>query len=126
MAYDEAFAARIRAQLEGRAGLSEKKMFGGLAFFLNGNMACGVLGSEMVLKVKEPEESDFLSSPGCRPFDFTGRPMRGFVLVANSVCPDEDALAEWLSPALRVAASMPPKAPKAPRAPRIGRGPRTP
>jgi TfoX/Sxy family transcriptional regulator of competence genes len=87
-------------------------MFGGIGFFLNGNMACGVLGDEVVLKVKGPEESVMLSRPGCRPFDFTGRPMRGFVMVAESACPDEDSLAEFLDPALRAASALPPKAKK--------------
>jgi TfoX/Sxy family transcriptional regulator of competence genes len=115
MAFDEKLAARIRAQLEGRPDLSEKKMFGGIAFFIKGNMACGVLRDEMVMKVSGPEEAELLSRPGCRPFDFTGRPMRGLVMVAASAVPDDDTLAEWLDPALRRVISLPAKV-KAPKA----------
>lgn len=114
MPFSEELAARIRGYIQGRAGLSEKKMFGGIAFFLNGNMACGVLGREVVLRVKAADEAELLSRPGCRPFDFTGRPMRGFVLVGESACPDQDALAEWLDPAIQAASALPPKIKKAP------------
>lgn len=123
MAFNEALASRVRAHVEGRKGFTEKKMFGGLAFLLNGNMACGILGDEIVLRVKGLDEGELLRQPGCRPFDFTGRPMRGFVLVAGSACADPDALADWLDPSLRAAAALPPKARAAakPRAARKGR-----
>ena len=87
-------------------------MFGGIAFFLNGNMCCGVLREEMILKVKGEAEEQMLRQKGCRPFDFTGRPMKGMVYVQQSVLTDEDALAEWLEPALKAAAALPAKQPK--------------
>lgn len=112
MAYDEALAGRIRALLSGRKGLSEKKMFGGMAFFLKGNMCAGVLGSELVMKVPRERDAELLARKGCRPFDFTGRPMRGFVMVASSMLRDEDELSDWLEPSVSAAAALPPKAAK--------------
>ena len=112
MAYSETLAARIRAFLGDRRGLTEKKMFGGMAFFLNGNMCCGVLRDEIVLKVGKDRDEELLKRKGCRPFDFTGKPMRGMVMVAESAVPDEDAIADWIEPALQAAAAKPPKKPK--------------
>ena len=112
MAYSETLAARLRKFLEGRRGITEKKMFGGIAFFIAGNMCCGVLRDEIVLKVSRDEDDEMLRRPGARPFDFTGKPMRGMLLVAESAVRDDDTLADWLDPALRAAAARPPKAPK--------------
>ena len=113
MAYDEKLAARLRTLLAGRSGLTEKKMFGGLAFFINGNMAVGVLKDEMVVKYLRERESALLARPGARPFDFTGKPMSGILLVHPSALAGEDDLAEWIEPGLAAAASKPPKTKKA-------------
>ena len=81
MAYDEDLADRVRAVFAGRPGVREQKMFGGLCFMLDGNMACGILGSELVVRVGKENLEDALSQPHSRPFDMTGRSMRSFVYV---------------------------------------------
>lgn len=74
MSYDEALASRCRTILEGEAGLSERKMFGGLSFLLHGNMVCGVQGGNLVVRLGSGEAYDkALRRPHVRPMDFTGR-----------------------------------------------------
>ena len=68
MAYDEALADRLRAEFAGRVGVREQKMFGGLAFMLDGNMACGVHDSELIVRVGKENLEDALSQPHSRPF----------------------------------------------------------
>ena len=110
MAYDETLATRIRRGLGKRAGLEEKKMFGGIAFLLHGNMCVGVHGNELIVRV-DPEDGDrALSEPDVRPFDLTGRPMKGWLLVkANGLATDR-ALRRWIDAGVSFAASLPPKA----------------
>jgi TfoX/Sxy family transcriptional regulator of competence genes len=109
MAVDEALAQRIRELLGGTPGLREKRMFGGLSFLLNGNMAVGVHGDELIVRLA-PEETDAaLARPGVRIFDMTGRPMRGWVLVATEALAEQAALAEWVDRGRDFAASLPPK-----------------
>jgi len=76
MAYDEGLATRIREVLGERPGLAEKQMFGGLAFLVHGNMACGVRGDDLIVRVAADTAEAALAEPGTRPFDLTGRPMR--------------------------------------------------
>jgi hypothetical protein len=94
MAYDENLAARVRQQLSGRDDISERKMFGGLAFMVGDHMACGVLKDELIVRV-DPD-SNAASLPSARPFDFTGRPSRGMVYVAPGAIATEDALRGWV------------------------------
>ena len=89
--------------------MAEKKMFGGLAFLLRGNMCCGVLGRELIVRVPPDETDDVLAEQHTRPFDFTGRPMRGFVVVRPAGFEDDDALAGWVARAVAVAAGLPAK-----------------
>ena len=109
MAYDEELADRVRAQFAGRSGVREQKMFGGLAFMLNGNMACGVLGGELVVRVGKENLDEALSLPHSRPFDMTGRPMRSFVYVAAEGLSTGDGLAAWAARGISYADSLPPK-----------------
>ena len=81
MAYDEGLAQRIREALTERDDVTEKKMFGGLAFLLGGNMCCGVVGDELMVRVGAAAYSEALTQPYARQMDFTGRPMRGMVYV---------------------------------------------
>lgn len=107
MAYDESLAERVRERLHD-AVVTEKKMFGGLAFMEHGNMTVGVLGDDLIARVG-PEATDAaLARPGTRVFDFTGRPMRGWVVVAGDGLED-DALAGWVEQARGYAATLPPK-----------------
>ena len=109
MAYDETLAERLRAVFAGRPGVREQKMFGGLAFMLDGNMACGIHGGELIVRVGRDNFEDALSLPDARPFDMTGRPMRGFVFVSEQGIATDGNLAEWAGRGIAYAESLPPK-----------------
>jgi TfoX/Sxy family transcriptional regulator of competence genes len=109
MAFDEQLASRVRKQLAGQAGLSEKKMFGGLAFLINGNMSVGIHGEELIVRI-DPETTDAtLREPGARLFDLTGRPMKGWLLVGGSGIKKPESLARWVRRGVEFAASLPKK-----------------
>jgi TfoX/Sxy family transcriptional regulator of competence genes len=108
MAYDETLAERVRAELAGEDALTERKMFGGLAFMLDGNMACGIVRDELMLRLG-PEGADrALDEPHVRPMDFTGRPMTGMVFVSPGGLGDE-ALRHWVREAASYVRTLPPK-----------------
>ena len=109
MAYDDGLADRVRALLDGRHGVREQKMFGGLCFMLNGNMACGILDNELVIRVGKENLKEALALPHSRPFDMTGRPMRSFVYVAAEGLADDEGLAGWAQRGFGYAQSLPPK-----------------
>src|SRR6478735_4409373 len=98
MAYDEALAERVRERLGDEPGLTEKKMFGGLAFLLEGNMSVGLTGGDaLMVRVGEEGTDAALAQPHTRLFDMSGRPMKGWIVVAaDGVAEDED-LARWVS-----------------------------
>jgi TfoX/Sxy family transcriptional regulator of competence genes len=110
MAFDEGLAARVRTLLDARSDVEDKRMFGGIAFLIAGNMACGVSGEDLIVRA-DKEESDALieSEPGARTFDMTGRPMRGWVLVAPDATADDADLERWVRRGEAFAASLPPK-----------------
>ena len=109
MAFDEQLANRVRKQLGHEAALVEKKMFGGLAFLINGNMSVGVHGSELIVRIA-PESSDAaLKEPGARIFDITGRPMKGWLLVGGAGVNDPASLAKWVRRGVEYASSLPKK-----------------
>ena len=109
MAYDEDLAQRVRAQLAAATGVTEKAMFGGLAFLLHSNMAVGLSGEELMVRVG-PEASDAaLDRPHTRPFDMTGRPMKGWILVAPEGVAGERELAAWVAQGVAFARSLPAK-----------------
>jgi TfoX/Sxy family transcriptional regulator of competence genes len=109
MAFDEKLAERVRRQVGKRDGLSEKKMFGGLAFLLHGNMSCGIHGDQLIVRIDLETTESALAEPGTRIFDITGRPMKGWLLVGAAGLEDETALAKWVSRGLDYAASLPKK-----------------
>jgi TfoX/Sxy family transcriptional regulator of competence genes len=109
MAYDEGLATRVREELGDQPGLSEKQMFGGLAFLLNGNMACGVRGDDLIVRVAADTADAALEEPGARPFDLTGRPMKGWLQVAADGHAEDDDLRRWVGRGLAYASSLPPK-----------------
>jgi TfoX/Sxy family transcriptional regulator of competence genes len=111
MAYDESVASRIRAAVADRGGISERKMFGGLCFMINGNMFAGVMGNELMLRVGPERFEQALAQPGARPMDFSKRPMVGMVYVAPPAFETESALSDWLGQALDFAGAMPGKQP---------------
>jgi TfoX/Sxy family transcriptional regulator of competence genes len=109
MPFSERLAQRVRKQLVGQGGLAEKKMFGGLAFLINGNMSVGVLGEELVVRVDPAETDAALKEPGARPFDVTGRPMKGWLMVGGAGIKDERSLAKWTGRGVAYASSLPKK-----------------
>ena len=109
MPYDEGLAERVRELLEERPDLTERKMFGGIGFMLGGNMCCGVLGDELVVRLAAEDGEAALAEPHVRPFDFTGRPMKGFVLVGPAATETEDGHDAWVARAEAVVSSRPPK-----------------
>jgi hypothetical protein len=109
MAYNERLAERIRTHLGKRAGLTEKKMFGGIGFLLRGNMCCGVHGEDMIVRI-DPEATDAaLSRPHTHVFDLTGRPMKGWLLVRPKGLATAAALGRWIEVAASYADSLPAK-----------------
>lgn len=82
MAYNEQLAVRVRELVSETPGFAEQKMFGGLCFTVNGNMCCGVLNDDLVLRVEPDTAQRLLNGPHVRPMDFTGRPLKGFLFVS--------------------------------------------
>lgn len=109
MAFDEGLAARIRELLGDRLGLTEKRMFGGLAFLLEGNMACGVRGEDLIVRVAAERADAALAEPDARPFDLTGRPMKGWLLVGPNGYAEDDDLRRWVDQGVSYAGTLPPK-----------------
>ena len=109
MAYDEGLAHRIREVLADRPGLTEKKMFGGIAFMVQGNMACGVSGEEIMVRVGPDEMDSAAAQAHVRPADMAGRPMKGWVLVAPGGYEADEDLEGWVRRGVDFALSLPPK-----------------
>ena len=109
MAHDELLAARIRAALGPLPGLEEKKMFGGVGFMLNGNMACGVHKNGLIVRVGSEKDAWAISQLHTRPFDMTGHPMSGWIVVDPPGCATESALKAWVDLGLAFALSLPGK-----------------
>ena len=108
MAYDEDLADRVREVLPRGEAVTERQMFGGLAFMLSGHMFCGVVKDTLMLRLG-PEAADrALDRPHVRPMDFTGRPMKGMVFVDLEGL-HGDALRQWVDAAADYACGLPPK-----------------
>lgn len=108
MAYDEELADRVRHVL-GPRDPDEKNMFGGLAFLLDGNMAVGVLGEDLVARVGPDAEEASLALPGARPMDFTGRPMKGWIFVESGAIAEDHELGSWIDRSLTFVSTLEPK-----------------
>jgi len=109
MAYDEDLADRIRAIVSDVPGISERKMFGGICFMVNGNMALGPVRDYLMIRVGPQMYDDALADGRAREMTFTGRSMKGMVEVDAVNLEDDDVLAEWVQRGLDFAASLPPK-----------------
>jgi TfoX/Sxy family transcriptional regulator of competence genes len=101
MAFDDVLADRVRTILATREDVSERKMFGGLAFMVGDHMACGVLGPDLIVRVGRQGANKALAQPHARPFDFTGRPSRGTVYVAPEGTATDGQLQSWVDRGLR-------------------------
>lgn len=109
MAYDTTLATRIRRLVMSGPEMVEKKMFGGLGFILQGNMACGIHSQDLVVRLSPAEAAVALDRSGARVFDITGRPMKGWLLVAGDACTDDAVLQAWVEQSVAFARSLPPK-----------------
>jgi TfoX/Sxy family transcriptional regulator of competence genes len=109
MAYDVHLADRIRAIMNTAGEFSEKKMFGGLAFMVNGRMCCGVLKTDLVLRLTPERAAASLCQPHTRPMDFTGKPMKSMIYVSETGTDSDKALAAWVESAVRLARGLPEK-----------------
>jgi TfoX/Sxy family transcriptional regulator of competence genes len=110
MAYDEGLADRLREQLATVPGMTERRMFGGLAFLVNGNMAVSASGQGGLLLRVDPAESDeLIRAAGVRRFEMRGREMDGWLRVDESAFGSADELARWVGIGVGYAGSLPPK-----------------
>lgn len=109
MAYNEQLAGRIGDLVGARAGMIPKKMFGGIAYMLNGNMCCGIIGDELMVRVGQHAFDEALAEPHARPMDFTGRPMKGMIYVGPEGTSSDGELLSWVERGIAFAESLPPK-----------------
>ena len=110
MAYDEELAGRVRDLISARADVTEKKMFGGIAFLLAGNMAVGVRGDDLLVRLAEEDAARALSEDGVKPFEMGSRRQpKGWVLVEPERISDDAGLGEWVDVGADYAASLPAK-----------------
>ena len=109
MAFDEAVAKRVREALAGAPDVVEKRMFGGIAFMVRGNMCCGVIGDRLMLRVGPKRYETALSRPHARAMDFTGRPMKGMVYVEPAGFASLRDLKAWIEKAMEFTLSLPAK-----------------
>jgi TfoX/Sxy family transcriptional regulator of competence genes len=109
MAYDEGLGQRVRELLTETPDLVEKKMFGGIGYIVRGNMACGIHKDSLVVRVGPERYQEALAHPHSRPFDITGRPMTGWVMIAPEGCDSEADLSRWVRSGVDFALTLPPK-----------------
>src|SRR5438105_1262029 len=106
MAFNEALAERIRQRVARRKNVEEKKMFGGIGFLLNGNMLVGVWKDSLIARLGEEQADDALKEPFVKEFDITGRPMKGWVLVAPEGTEDDERISDWIQQAVKFVGKM--------------------
>ena len=111
MAYNQELAGRVRRLLAGEPGVIEKTMFGGCTFMVMGNMCCGVLKNDLVVRIGQDRYQEALAQSSTRPMDFTGRPLKGMVYIAPEGLTTDDALKDWINWGLSFVRSLPPGRP---------------
>lgn len=112
MAYDEGLAERLREVFSEYEGVTEKKMFGGLAIMLHGYMCVGVLGESLMARIGPGRYDDALRQPHVKQMDFTGKPMHGYVFVAPEGLESDSDLEKWVELCVNFVTSLPPKSSK--------------
>lgn len=123
MAFDERLADLVRRTVGPREDASERKMFGGLAFLLDGKMFCGIVKDELMVRVGPERYQEALGRRHARPMDFTGRPMVGYVFVAPSGCRTVKAVGAWVEQSLEFASTLDAKAGRKGKRKHVGRRP---
>ena len=109
MAYDLELAQQIRRMLAGQPQLTERVMFGGIAFMLRGNMVCGVIDDTLMVRVGPAQHAAALREAHVQPFDLTGRPMKGWVTVNAPGLANPDDLTRWVQRGIDFALTLPAK-----------------
>ncbi|MDA1234658.1 MAG: TfoX/Sxy family protein [Acidobacteria bacterium] len=109
MPYDEALAERVQALIGKHRGVTEKRMFGGLAFMLDGNMCCGVMQGRIMMRLGPEGAEAALKEPHTAPMDFTGKPIKSMVYVRPEGYVSDADLEKWVKAAVGFAKSLPPK-----------------
>jgi hypothetical protein len=109
MAFDEALAARIRTALARKKGIEEKKMFGGLCFLLHGHMLVGVWKHSLIARIGQEQADEAMLEPHVKAMDITGKPMKGWVMVAAEGVTEEAAVREWVARAIKFVGKLPGK-----------------
>lgn len=111
MTYDEELAARVRDELGATDGVTERRMFGGLAFLVDGHMAVAASsGGDLMVRADPATSEQWVDGDAVRPMEMRGRPMTGWLLVATGTLADDAALATWVERGTSYARSLPPKA----------------
>ena len=109
MAYNEKIETRIKKLVSGWKNTDSKKMFGGICHLLNGNMFCGVHKDFLILRLGQEKAENAMKLPHVRPFDITGKPMKGWVMVAEKGYKNDMDLKDWLQKAKKFAKNLPAK-----------------
>ncbi|MBX9787857.1 MAG: TfoX/Sxy family protein [Pirellulales bacterium] len=107
--YDESLARRVRHLLARKPGIAEKRMFGGLAFLVDGNMCVGIWKESLIARLGPEQAAVALRQPDVREFDVTGRPMRGWVMIDAPQLADDVELDDWIGQCLRFVRTLPAK-----------------
>ena len=109
MAFDETLAARIRKSLARKKGIEEKKMFGGVGFLLNGNMLIGVWKDSLIVRLGDEQGQEALLEPHVKPFDITGKAMKGWAMVMPAGIEDDGQLRGWIQRTVKFVGKLPGK-----------------
>lgn len=109
MAYDEGLEQRVMELMEDKPGIVRKKMFGGVCFLLYGNMVCGIIKDDLIVRVGLERYEASLKLPHTRKFDLTGKYMKGWVMVSSEGYETDDDLFEWVQHGIQYASSLPSK-----------------
>jgi TfoX/Sxy family transcriptional regulator of competence genes len=121
MAYDLGLADRIRMVLGRLGSFSERKMFGGLCFLVNGRMCCGIVKRDLMLRLTPEMAATALREPHTRPMDFTGKPMKSMIYVDAAGIDSDSSLETWVQSAEQLARTLPAKKEKPSVPPRLAR-----
>ncbi len=109
MVYSQSLAERIRLQFSGRRDIIERRMFGGVGFMLRGHLCVGVWQTSLIARVGPEQAEGALSEPNVRPFDVTGKPMRGWILIEAEAIDEDIQLVRWIELAQDFVSTLPPK-----------------
>jgi TfoX/Sxy family transcriptional regulator of competence genes len=109
MPYDMGLAQRVREILEDEPGFDEKKMFGGICFLLFGNMVCGIIRDDLIVRVGTANYNAALKMPHTKKFDLTGKALTGWVMVLSTALDSDEELSDWVHKAVEFVRTLLPK-----------------